>query len=208
MEQETQRPQAGLLGCDQALFAQVWERVSGASGRAGPIELLPPAAPAPPPAAGDRMGSDRPDPGDVPCLGRGGQDHQPFLQRCIREELEAWRSYQFLSARAAPAAARTLAAMAADERRHAQRLSGAYFLLSGLRFLPPTPPVHQRAGSFWGAVREGFWEEQTACARYAAAAEETADACLAALYRDLAGEEAAHADLLRAMVEKMPEPRA
>ena len=112
--------------------------------------------------------------------------------------------YQFLSSRAGSSSARTLASMAADERRHAQRLSGAYFLISGVRFFPQTPPHRPTGEGFWTLLRQAFWEEQKVSSAYTAAAEETADPCLAALYRELASEEAAHADFLRSMAEKMP----
>ncbi len=100
-------------------------------------------------------------------------------------------------------AARSLSSMAADERRHAKRLSAAFFLISGVRFLPETQPISRPICGLMGSLRERFWEEQHGAAAYLASAEEAADPCLAALYRELAAEEGAHADLLRAMVERM-----
>ena len=210
MENEPRQPLVGMIGCDRDVFARVWSRVSPQPGEACPIEVLPPHAPAavrapapnPRPAA-DAPGDDEPTPSDVPCLGRAGEDHGELLQNFIRHELEDWRTYQALSARASGQNARTLAAIAADERRHARRLSAAHFLISGIRFLPEVPAARQPRGAFWAALRQRFWEEQHGAALYAAAAAETADPCLAALYRELSAEEAAHADLLRAMVERM-----
>lgn len=218
MENETQQPQVGMIGCDRDVFTRVWARVEPNPGPACPIEVLPPRRtepekqelqelPAPRaaavPMAVDSSGSDEPEAGDVPCLGNGGVDHTALLQDYIRQELADWRTYQLLARRATGAAARTLAAMAADERRHAKRLSAAYFLIAGVRFLPDPPAAVQPRGSFWGTLRERFWKEQQGASAYAAAAEETADCCLAALYRELSCEEAAHADLLRALVERM-----
>jgi len=217
MEKESQHPRAGMLGCDREVFSRIWSRASTHSEETSPIQVLPPsprqaqspppkkaAPPATLPAAVDLPGQDELRPNDVPCFGRGGIDHGAMLQNWIRAELEAWRAYQFLSTRSTGTTARTLAAMAADERRHAKRLSAAYFLISGVRFFPQVPPHRASGGSFWSLLRSHFWAEQQVSAAYAAAAEETADLCLAALYRELSAEEATHADLLRALVEKMP----
>lgn len=209
MKQEPQQPLVGMLGCDRDLFSQVWSRVSPHPGEACPIEVLPPhtpAVPAPSPApkaAVDTLGDDEPTSSDVPCLGRAGEDHGELLQNFIRHELEDWRTYQALSTRATGQNARTLAAIGSDERRHAKRLSAALFLISGLRFLPEVPPSRPGRTPFWAMLRQRFWEEQHGAALYVAAAAETADPCLAALYRELSAEESAHADLLRAMVERM-----
>lgn len=209
MEQEPRQPLVGMIGCDRDVFSRVWSRVSPQPGEACPIEVLPPHTPAvrtpasaPKPVI-DAPGDDEPTPSDVPCLGRAGEDHGELLQNFIRHELEDWRTYQALSARAGGQNARTLASIAADERRHARRLSAAHFLISGIRFLPEVPAPRPSRTAFWAALRQRFWEEQHGSALYAAAAAETADPCLAALYRELSAEEAAHADLLRAMVERM-----
>ena len=212
MEHDPQQPALGMLGCDREVFARVWGRVAPGSGEGCPIEVLPPtgapaplpaAQPAPPDSAGDRPGCDEPEQGDVPCLGRAGADHAALLQEYICHELADWRTYQALARRATGTAARSLSSMAADERRHARRLSAAFFLISGVRFLPETQPISRPICGLMGSLRERFWEEQHGAAAYLASAEEAADPCLAALYRELAAEEGAHADLLRAMVERM-----
>jgi len=198
---------AGMAGCDRDLFSRVWARVSPTPGEACPIEVLPAASVSSPlpslPCSQDTPATDSPAPSDVPCLGSAGGEYTTFLQQAILHELDDWRTYQSLSARSSPSAARTLSAMAADERRHARRLCAAYFLLSGIRFSPHVPPLRQHRGSLWGTLRERFWEEQRGAALYAAAAEETADPCLSQLFRELSAEEAAHADLLRHLVEQM-----
>lgn len=214
MEHEFQPPMVGLLGCDREIFARVWGRVSPETGEGCPIQVLPPervhtpSAEAPAPVAVpprppvDEPCPEEPNPGDVPCLGMAAADHNSLLQTCIRHELEDWRTYQTLARHSSGVAARTLAALAADEHRHAKRLSAAYFLISGVRFLPEVP-MSRWGGSLLAALRRQFWAEQHGAAGYLSAAEESEDLCLAALYRDLAGEEAAHADLLRALVEQI-----
>lgn len=209
MNKDSPRPMVGMLGCDRDLFSRVWSRASTHDQNTSPIEVLPPtpqptSVPVPLPSAVDLPGSDGLRPDDVPCFGRAGADHASALQDWIRGELGAWRTYQFLSSRSTGTTAKTLAAMAADERRHAKRLSAAYFLISGVRFFPHVPPHRPAGANFWAQIRSHFWAEQQLSAAYTAAAEETADLCLAALYRELAAEESAHADFLRALVEKMP----
>ncbi|MFQ7452683.1 MAG: hypothetical protein ACLRNQ_16265 [Flavonifractor plautii] len=68
---------------------------------------------------------------DVPCLGASSAVYGAQLQRLIDRELADWRAYQALSRRAQGNSGRVLATIAADERRHAKRLSTAYFLISG-----------------------------------------------------------------------------
>jgi len=208
MEHEHDHSNLGMLGCDRDLFARVWARVAPETGEGCPIEVLP-TQPVPPlqavlpqTRASDAQGDDSPQPNDVPCLGREGMDHTRFLQEVIRAELHNWRRYQALSARGG-SVGRILAGIGADERRHAKRLSGACFLISGIRFFPEIPPVQHNRGDFWAKIRDLFWAEQQASSVYAAAAEETSDLCLAQLYRELSAEEAAHADLLRSLAERM-----
>lgn len=184
MEHESQIPQMGMLGCDRDLFARVWARAGG--GTAGPVEVLPPPAPTR---------------GSGP--GQTEEGELTFLHNCIRKTLERWRVYQFLAARAGGQMARTLSAMAADERRHAQRLTGSCFLLTGVRIFPVPPPMQKGRTAFWPALRDCFWAEQHAAAAYAAAADQTQEPALAGLYRTLSAEESVHAERLRAMAEEI-----
>lgn len=175
--------------CDRALFARVWARAGGAAGKHCPIEVLPPTSQTVPAQTVD--------------LGSSGGEDGAFLQAGIRKELANWRAYQALSARAGGSVGRTLSAMAADERRHAQRLSGAYFLLSGVRYFPTVPPQRGSGSGFWGDVRAWYWRERAVSAAYIEAAEKTREESLAALYRELAAEETGHARRLRSLAEGM-----
>ena len=206
----------------QADFARVWNRIMPAEGHGCPIELSPPAdavpetappeteeaaAPAPVPEpplsqghvtpAGERLM-------DVPCLGASSAVYGALLQEFINRELADWRNYLALSRRAPAAGGRALAAMAAEERRHGKRLSAAYFLISGVHYWPVERlqgPAGR--GAFPALLRQCFAGEQRGAAAYLAAAEETADPALAALYQELARDEVRHAQLLRALLEQM-----
>jgi len=94
-------------------------------------------------------------------------------------------------------------AIAADERRHAKRLSTAYFLISGVRYWPVDRVPNPSPAPFSAALREHFMEEQRGAAAYQTAAAETADPCLHELFLELAGEEDSHAWLLRSVLEQL-----
>lgn len=140
---------------------------------------------------------------DVPCLGAASAVYGAQLQQYIDHELADWRTYQLLSRRATGTGGKVLSTMAADERRHAKRLSTAYFLISGVRYWPVERPAAALACAFPAALRERFAEEQRGELSYLAAAEETGDPCLRELYLELAGDENAHAWLLRGILEQL-----
>ncbi len=229
MEQENfplTPPEAIPCPCDQEVFARVWRRVMPEDRPDCPFLLEeeeavpalaplpcaaeePPAAPAAPavplPAVREDpcpCGQETPD-GDVPCLGSASAVHGPQIQQYIDLELADWRAYLLLSRRAQGGAARVLATIAADERRHAKRLSTAYFLISGVRYWPAERAAAPSGLPFLAALREHFMAEQRGEAAYRAAAAETSDPCLQELYLELAGDENAHAWLLRGILEQM-----
>lgn len=139
---------------------------------------------------------------DVPCLGCASAVHGKMLQAFIADEVADWRLYQGLSRRAPGNAGRTLRAMGEDERRHAKRLSTAYFLISGVQFWPDRQPAAP-AGTWMGVLRARFAAEQRGEAAYRAAAAQTVDPCLRELFLELAGDEAEHTWLLRGILEQM-----
>lgn len=153
------------------------------------------------PSAGgqDRSHSDFP-PSHGGFLGENCRDCAPLLQEMIRRELADVREYQALARRVGGNQARAFQALASEEKRHAKRLSAAYFLISGVRYWPDgekiTPPT-----SYLGALRRRFGMEQEGMAAYLAGAEATADPCLRQLFLDHAKEEWDHACRIRSMVE-------
>jgi len=139
----------------------------------------------------------------VACLGPSSAVYGAQLQQYIEAALTACKAYQALSRRAPGNGARVLSTMAADERRHAKRLSTAYFLISGVRYWPADQITAPAGQPLMNALREHFaLEQQTECS-YLAAAEETTDPCLRELYLELAGDSSAHAGLLRSILEQM-----
>lgn len=193
-------PDPGLCGCDRDVFLRVWSRVMPEENEACPITVERPeqndtAAPAVEGAA-----DDFPTPDDVPCLGSAAADEQERLQEFINRELNHWQAYRALARRSGQGG-RMLAALAGNCRKRAKRLSAALFLISGIRFWPAQPPVPPTPRSYFGALREQFLAEQNRGGEYRAAAEESRDACLRALYLDLADECAEHAACIRSLIE-------
>ena len=84
-------------------------------------------------AQGDRAHSDFPQ-GQVGFLGDSCLDCVPMIQEMIRHELADWREYQTLARRVGGHQAKAFQALANEEKRHAKRLSAAYFLISGVRY--------------------------------------------------------------------------
>lgn len=201
--------------CDQETFERVWRRVMPEPHPDCPIVLPaePAASPAvreaPPalPAVAASAPPDRPVAGEehnVPCLGAASAIYGGQLQQFVDRTLADWRSYQALSRRAQGNSGRILSAIAADQRRHAKRLSTAYFLISGVRYWPAERPAGPASRTpFAAALRERFMAEQRSAAAYQAAAAETADPCLRQLYEELSGEADAHAWLLRGILEEL-----
>lgn len=140
---------------------------------------------------------------DVPCLGAASAIHGSQLQDFIDQELSDWRTYMALAKRAQGTGGKVLSSMAADEKRHAKRLSTAYFLISGVRYWPVERVSAMPAGTYMGALRQRFCMEQKGESAYLAAAESTTDPCLRELFEELSGEENAHTWLLRGILEQL-----
>ena len=203
LDQQPQGTGPGLYGSDREVFQRVWRRVTESGGGEGPVEALPPeealAGPLPVPAV-------RPGPaeeGGPFCLGPASAQYGPELQRFLQEELHGAAVYAALARRGPGRAAGALASLAAQERRHAKRLSTAYFLISGVRYLPADRAAPRLESTFLGTLRARFLAEQRGEAAYRAAAEGCQDPCLRALYLELAQEEQGHSLALRSILEEL-----
>lgn len=203
-----------MCGCDREVFERVWRRVMP-DGSNSPIQIDPPADD----RAREQMRVEREEmeqtglavprreemrpESDVVCLGRGSEQYADLLREMIDGETEDFRTYQALARRAGGAGARLLGAMAADERRHAKRLGTAYFLITGERYQSPNQNGSRPPMDLMNGLREQFIQEQRGSSAYQGAAQETADPCLRQLYQELSREEAAHARMIRSLLEQM-----
>lgn len=154
-----------------------------------------------PPESRTHGGDDFPGPDAVPCLGSGSAAHAGQLQEDILCALEGWQLYRHLARKVGGNAARTLSALASEKHRQGRRLAAAYFLISGVRFWPTDRLETPRFGSWLGTLRRRFALEQQLDSRWRAASLDTDDPCLAVLYGELAEECAAHAGVLRTLLE-------
>lgn len=141
-------PDAGLLGCDREVFAQVWGRV--APGENCPVE---PVAPAAPPVPETRT------PADLAPATVGEEDETGRqLQELVLELLTDGSVYRDLARRTRRSVAE-LQELHGQKLRQAKRLSAAYFLLTGVRYWPREATPVNPPESFFPALRERFLAE-------------------------------------------------
>lgn len=223
----TPQPGPGQCGSDREVFERVWRRVMPADrpdcpftlfgdGEAAPSEA-PPALrqndpPETPPTPCRENPAEEPSrrvprstamEEDVPCLGAASAVYGPLLQEFITHERADGQTYRLLARRAGGGAGRVLAAIAADESRHAKRLGAAYFLISGVRFAPEAGPALPPECTYLSALRDRFLSEQRGAERYRTAANRTDDPCLKELFLELGSDEEAHARLILGLLEQM-----
>lgn len=144
---------------------------------------------------------------DVPAfavspLNEGPAVNGVLMQNMISAELSSQRTYRAMARQTRGKAAQTLSAMAADEGRHAKRLSAAYFLMAGVRFWPENLPG-ERADTLWGGIRRCYLKAQEGESAYRKLAQDTGENSLKELFADLAQEEAGHALFLRRLLEEL-----
>lgn len=186
----------GQCGADREVFERVWRRVMPEDRPDCPFTLYSEEEQAAVRPAEERKAELVP----VPAEQSGGDG--AVLQAFIADELSDWRTYQTLARRIPGGNGRALMGVAADERRHAGRLSAAYFLLSGVKFWPPAEPELPKEG--WMAIlRRRYWAERKGAEAYRTAAGRTGDSALRELYLELAGDEEAHAGVIRGILERL-----
>lgn len=187
----------GQCGADREVFERVWRRVMPDDRPDCPFTLYSEETEHAPVRPTEEK---RTELVPVPAEQSGGDG--AVLQAFIADELSDWRTYQALARRIPGGNGRALMGVAADERRHAGRLSAAYFLLSGVKFWPPAEPELTKEG--WMAIlRRRYWAERKGAEAYRTAAGRTGDSALRELYLELAGDEEAHAGVIRGILERM-----
>ena len=188
----------GQCGADREVFERVWRRVMPEDRPDCPFTLY--SEEEMEQAAVQPAEEKRTELVPIPAEQSGGDG--AVLQAFIADELSDWRTYQTLARRIPGGNGRALMGVAADERRHAGRLSAAYFLLSGVKFWPPAEPELTKEG--WMALlRRRYWAERKGAEAYRTAAGRTGDSALRELYLELAGDEEAHAGVIRGILERM-----
>lgn len=137
-----------------------------------------------------------------PCLGEAAKGDVDRLKELMTLAKAGAMAGRALARRSNGPTAKAMSLLAQDHRSAFRRLSAAYFLITGKRYVPQcTAPV--LPASLPLALRQQFvWEQQWEL-KNSQAAQATADPCLRALYQELAQEGAYHAGAIRSILEQM-----
>ena len=136
------------------------------------------------------------------CLGEMSQGDSGRLEELMSLVQSGAAAGRVLARRSGGSCAKALAALARDHRLAFRRLSAAYFLITGKRYMPQCAAPCLPA-SLPLALRQQFvWEQQWE-QKNRQAAQATADPCLKELYLELAQEGAFHAGTIRSLLELM-----
>lgn len=186
-------PDAGLLGCDREVFAQVWGRV--APGDSGIVEPVAPAERAPAADTAQTPIEQAPvEMGERDMTGRQ-------LQELVLGLLTDASVYRDLARRTRRSVS-DLQELHGQKVRQAKRASAAYFLLAGVRYWPrEATPVNPPEG-FFPALRERFLAEGRLAGRLDDLAGESGDGELKELYTALAQDTRDMARAIRLIVER------
>ena len=189
---------------DLETFERVWRRVMPNQDMS-PIQV---GAPTGPGTGAERQAERIPAPAQLqpqsqvpaPAEQAAGQVRQ--LEELMEGAWMGHRIYLELARRARGSGARTLNALAAEQRRTAQRLAACWFLLTGACYHFSSPPI-PRVCPLAAALREQFLQEQKwrrLCQR--AAAEGDSTAC-GGLYETLDGQAEHRMEAIRCLLEQM-----
>lgn len=137
-----------------------------------------------------------------PCLGEAAKGDVNRLRELMALAKAGAMAGRALARRSNGPTAKAMSLLAQDHRSAFRRLSAAYFLITGKRYVPQcAAPV--LPASLPLALRQQFvWEQQWEL-KNSQAAQATADPCLRALYQELAQEGAYHAGAIRSILEQM-----
>ncbi|MEG2420887.1 MAG: ferritin-like domain-containing protein [Oscillospiraceae bacterium] len=200
------------VGGDGDVFARVWQRVMG-DGDSPPIPT-PPSVPVPPsvsvppsvpvlPSVPAPIPTPVQPPAPVPVPETASLSPFPLgqLQDFLAHEVADEALYRALSRQRG--GSRLLLSIAADEHRHAKRLSAAYFLATGVHYLPGCHGVPPHPCNHLGTLRAQYWSEHEGARAYRRAGEQCAEDHLSKLFAELADEEASHAQLILTLLERL-----
>ena len=120
---------------------------------------------------------------DPCCMGSNAQNSVMVVEGFIQEELAASRQYLCLVCHIRnQTAAQLLRRIACEKQAAARELCGAYYLITGKRYLPSVSVENVHCVSLADALRSCYHQEACGGLNYARAADETTDKCLADLF--------------------------
>lgn len=174
---------------DAGQFARVWKRVTPEEIPGSAVQLVVHEPLEPSPVLEPRF-----------PLGEDSEGEGEALRRYIAQEVQSWKGFMALAGTGKGST--PLKSCGGEELHHAKRLSAAYFLISGIRYLPAGHTAPPRWSSREQGLRELFQAGQRAEMEYRRASEETMDPALGSLYLELAREEAVHLSRIRLVLEE------
>ncbi|HHU23344.1 MAG TPA: hypothetical protein GXZ52_08045 [Clostridiales bacterium] len=122
------------------------------------------------------------------------------LELFMENENKAVAFYSELAKKCRGWSREILMGILADERSHLKKLQLEYFLLTGDSYAPPR--ACPNVGGILSSLRLAYLDERKANESYAEAGKETENRDLAALFIQLAADEAGHGEKLRCMIEQ------
>ena len=186
---------------DLETFERVWRRVMPNQDMS-PIQVGAPTGPGTGVAAQIQSSAHLQPQSQVPAPAEQAAGQVRQLEELMEGAWMGHRIYLELARRARGSGARTLNALAAEQRRTAQRLAACWFLLTGACYHFSSPPI-PRVCPLAAALREQFLQEQKwrrLCQR--AAAEGDSTAC-GGLYDTLDGQAEHRMEAIRCLLEQM-----
>ena len=192
-ERDVQKtPDAGMLGVDREIFAQVWSRVSpGENSVIEPVAAVAPAAtPAP---SGQETAGER----EIGAADRESRQLRELVLGCLTDG----SVYRDL-ARRTRRSVNDLQELYGQKLRQAKRLSAAYFLMTGVRYWPREVTPVNPPEAFFPALRERYLAEGRLAGQLAELAGACQDEALREIYEDLAQETRAMTRTIRTIVER------
>ncbi len=187
---------------DDPLFQRVWRRVKG-EGEAGEGER-PPQLPVHW-AQGSGAGALFPEEiRETRALSgvEASEEWVGMIRAAIESEVSGWQITRRLVRGAPWGAAEALSTIAADELRHANRLSAALFLLTGIRYLPKEQAAARRFSSRWEGLRLQFERGLTGRQTYGKLSAMSKDPFFQELFQGIAREEEAHVRRIQEILER------
>lgn len=172
-----------------------------------PVPAAPaqPAAPELPAAPDPAMGPVSQLPGAAMnpcCMGSAASEMLDVIAGYIEAALSE-RRYLLALARQAPSWARqTLRDIAADLQSHTRQLTAAYYLITGQRYRPGAATERIYVGRWCPALRERYHAAACSGFNYARSGDDTADPCLARLFKSLSEDAYGHAEELMGLLER------
>lgn len=199
---------------DYRVYDRVWQRVSPGvdpyAEQPSGVESAPPSAPAQPaplPAQPPSESSEAALPGaerNPCCMGTEARDSLEVLQGFLEEEMAGRRHCTALACCVRnPGAARLFRRAAAEKQTAVRDLCGAYYLITGSRYVSAVAAEHVQLDSLPEALRACYHQEACNGFNYRRAADETVDLCLQKLFTRLGDQSYRRSEEIMALLGKI-----